>query len=319
MKAIRIHAFGGPEVLKLEEIPDPKPAAGQVLIKVRAIGVNPVDTYIRNGIYGPMTFPYTPGSDVAGEVEAVGDGVTAFKQGDRVYTGRTASGGYAEKTVADLLNVYPLPDNITFEQGAAIGVPYGTAFRAVHQRGMSLPGETVLIHGASGAVGTAATQMASEMGCVVIGTAGSERGRKLVKAQGADHVLDHHDPEHLKKAMEITGGKGVDVIIEFLANVNLGNDLQVLAKKGRVVVVGSRGTVQINPRDTMSREADIRGLTLNAATPDELKQIHAGIGAGLKIGTLRPIIDKELPLAQAIQSHVEVMEGESHGKIVLIP
>ena len=132
-------------------------------------------------------------------------------------------------------------------------------------------------------------------------------------------MLDHHSPDYLKKVLDLTGGKGVDLILEMLANVNLGKDLTVLAKHGRVVVVGSRGKVELDPRDTMSREADIRGMTLMAATTDELQSAHAYIRAGLEPKTLNPIIDKELPLAHAAQAHVDVLKGDSHGKIVLMP
>jgi NADPH2:quinone reductase len=319
MQAIRIHAFGEADVLKLEMIPDPVPAAGQVLIEVHAIGVNPVDTYIRAGKYGPREFPFTPGSDAAGLVLSVGEGVKVFKPGDRVYTGRTISGAYAEKTVADQFNVYPLPESVTFQRGAALGIPYGTAFRALFFRGHARPAETVLIHGASGSVGSAATQMAHALGCTIIGTAGSDKGRQLVREQGAQHALDHHAPDYLKKVMNFTGGKGVDLILEMLANVNLGKDLTVLAKQGRVVVVGSRGKVELDPRDTMSREADIRGMTLMAATNEELRSTHAYIHAGLEAKTLNPILDKELSLARAAEAHVDVLKGDSHGKIVLKP
>jgi NADPH2:quinone reductase len=319
MKAIRVHNFGDPDVMKLEQVPDPVPGTGQVLIGVRAIGVNPVDTYIRAGKYGPREFPFTPGFDLAGVVEKVGDGVTCFKTGDRVYASRTVSGAYAEKAVVDQQNVYSLPEKITFAQGAALGVPYGTAYRALHHRGRAQPVETVLVHGATGSVGLAAVQMARAHGCVVIGTGGSDAGRELVRREGAHHVLDHHAPDYLQKLMDLTGGRGVDLILEMLANVNLGKDLTVLAKFGRVVVIGSRGRVEIDPRDTMGRDAEIRGMTLMNATPAELTSIHAAIRAGLEDGTLRPILDHEMPLADAPAAHVEVLEGNSHGKIVLVP
>jgi NADPH:quinone reductase len=319
MKAIRIHAFGDPDVMKLEDVPEPRAGPGQVLVANRAIGVNPVDTYIRAGKYGPREFPYTPGFDSAGVVEAVGEGVKKRKAGDRVYVSRSVTGTYAEKCVVDQAHAYPLPDNVTFEEGAAIGVPYGTAFRALHYRGQAQPGETVLIHGATGSVGTALVQMARELGCIVIGTGGTDRGRVLILEQGAHHALDHNDASSLQKLMEITEGRGVDVIIEMLANVNLGRDLTVLSKRGRVVVVGSRGRVEIDPRDTMSRDADIRGMTMMNTPPEQLDAIHSGIRAGLEIGTLRPIIDHSLPLSQAPAAHVEVLESGSHGKILLTP
>jgi NADPH2:quinone reductase len=319
MKAIRVHAFGGPEVMKLEEVPHPRPGPGHVLIANRAIGVNPVDTYIRAGKYGAKEFPYTPGSDAAGIVEAVGADVKCFKPGDRVYLYRAASGSYAEKCVVEQTMVYALPEKSSFEEGAAIGVPYGTAYRALHIRAAARPGETVLIHGATGAVGLAAVQMARELGCMVIGTGGTDRGRVLLLEQGAHHALDHHDAAMTQKLMDITAGRGVDVILEMLANVNLDKDLKMLAKYGRVVVIGSRGTIEIDPHMTMARDADIRGMSLSNAPPAELSMIHAGLRAGLEIGTLRPIIDHAMPLAEAPAAHVEVLEGGSHGKIVLIP
>ena len=319
MKAIRVHNFGEPDVLKLQDVDVPRPGPGQVLVDVKAIGVNPVDTYIRSGKYGARQFPFTPGSDAAGVVEGIGEGVKQFKPGDRVYTSRTVSGAYAQKAVAEQATTFPLPDNIDFDGGAALGVPYGTAYRALHHRGQAKAAETVLVHGATGGVGIAAVQMARAHGCVVIGTGGSAPGRILVEQQGAHYVLDHHDATYLQKLMDFTQGRGVDVILEMLANVNLGKDLTVLAKHGRVVVVGSRGTVEIDARNTMSRDADIRGMTLMNATNDDLRAIHAAIRAGLENGSLRPIIEQRLPLADAAKAHVEVLEGNSHGKIVLTP
>ena len=319
MKAIQVREFGGPEVLKSVDVPDPKPGPGQLVVRVQAIGVNPVDTYIRAGWYGPREFPYTPGSDVAGVVEAVGDGVTKFRAGDRVYTAGTISGAYAERALCDAKRVFPLPDKLTFQQGAAIGIPYGTAYYAIHFRGQVKAAETVLVHGASGGVGTAAVQLVRLIGATVIGTGGTDQGRQLVREQGAHHVLDHRSGDYLEQVKQLTNGRGVDVILEMLANVNLGKDLTVLAKHGRVVVVGSRGKVELDPRDTMSREADIRGMTMNIVTDEQLAIVHAGLAPGLNNGTLKPIVGKVLSLADAAKAHVAVMEPGSYGKIVLVP
>ena len=318
MKAIRVHAFGDPSVLKLEDLPDPKPGPKQVLVDVKAIGVNPVDTYIRAGKYGGQNFPFTPGVDAAGLVQAVGPETTNAKPGDRVYVYRTISGAYAEKALVAEENVHPLPDGLSFAQGAAVGVPYGTACRALFQRAGAKPGETVLVHGATGGVGIAAVQFAVAWGMNVIGTGGSDAGRKLVLEQGANHVLDHHEPGYLKKLMKLTNDRGVDVILEMLANVNLASDLTVLAKFGRVIVIGSRGRIEIDPRDTMSRDADIRGMVGMNISAADVASNHAAIVAGLRNGTLRPIIEKEIPLADAAKAHEEVMQGESRGKIVLV-
>jgi NADPH2:quinone reductase len=320
MKAIRVHQPGGPEVLKFEEIPDPTPGPGQVLIRVHAVGVNPVETYVRAGTYGWKVWPYTPGADSAGVVEAVGDGVKKVKPGDRVYTAGTVTGAYAEKTVAAEARVFKLPEKISFQAGAALGVPYGTAHRALFHRARPIAGETVLIHGASGGVGTAATQFARAFGLIVIGTGGTDPGRRLVRENGAHHVLDHKSPDYLDELSKLTDGRGgVDIILEMLANVNLARDLTVLAKNGRVIVVGNRGAIEINPRETMGRDADIRGMTLMNATDEDLRGIHAAIVAGLESGTLRPVIGKEMTLADAPKAHVSVLEPGAYGKIVLIP
>src|SRR5437870_2947788 len=225
MKAIRVHEFGDPSVLRLEEVPDPRPGPGQVVVGIRAVGVNPVDTYIRGGRNPALPRPYTPGSDAAGTVEAVGEGVTNVKAGDRVYTAGSVSGAYAERALAGASQVHPLPESISFAQGAAMNVPYATAFRALFQRAHAVPAETVFVHGASGGVGVAAVQLAVAQGMRVIGTGGTERGRQLVREQGASHVLDHTAPDYLDQLMTITGGKGADVILEMLANVNLEKDL----------------------------------------------------------------------------------------------
>jgi NADPH2:quinone reductase len=321
MKAIRVHAFGGPEVLKLEEIPDPVAGAGQVVIRVHATGVNPVDTYIRSGIYGNRPFPYTPGSDAAGVVESVGAGVTSVAVGDRVYTAATATGAYAAKTLAEAQQVYRLPDNITFAQGAGINVPYTTAYRALILRAQGRAGETVLVHGASGGVGIAAVQIGRSHGFTVFGTAGTEEGRRLVLREGAHEVFDHRAEGYLEAAKAKTpGGKGFDILLEMLANVNLGKDLPTLAPRGRVVVIGSRGTVEINPRDTMARDASILGMSLVNATPEELKGIHAALYAGLANGMLRPVVGKEMALSDAAEAHIEIMKSSgAQGKIVLLP
>lgn len=319
MRAIRVHQFGEPDVLIPEQIPDPSPGAGQVVVQVKAIGVNPVETYVRAGRYGPREFPYTPGSDCAGVIAAVGPGVSRFKPGDRVYTASTLSGAYAELALCDEKKVHPLPAKVTFAQGAALGIPAATAYRALFHRAQARAGETVLVHGATGGVGLFCVQLARAHGCVVVGTGGSEDGRALVLREGAQHVLDHNAPGYLDQLMALTQGRGVNVVLEMLANVNLDKDLSALAKFGRVVVIGNRGRIEIDPRQTMGKDADIRGMTLFNVPEDELNSIHCALIAALEANTLRPIIDTELPLAEAARAHREVMENNSRGKIVLLP
>lgn len=320
MKAVRVHEFGSPSVMRVEEVADPHPEPGQVLVRVRAAGVNPVDTYIRSGVYANKPpLPYTPGSDGAGVVEAVGDAITRFAPGDRVYLSGSITGTYAELALCWEHQLHPLAERVSFTQGAGVNVPFATAYRALFWKAHALPAETVLVHGASGGVGTAAVQLAKAHGMTVIGTAGSERGLELVRAEGADHALNHHEAGYLEQIQALTHGKGVDVILEMLANVNLAKDLSVLAKGGRVVVIGNRGTVEINPRDLMARDAAVHGMLLFNATEKELASIHAALVAGLANGTLRPVVGQDLPLAEASRAHEAVMEPGAHGKIVLVP
>ena len=319
MKAIRVTAFGGPDVLRVEEVPTPKPGPGEVLVHIHASGVNPVETYIRAGKYARLPeLPYTPGNDGAGVVQQLGADVSELKSGDRVYTAGSISGTYAEFALCKKEQVHPLPANVSFAQGAVMGTPYATAYRGLFQRAVAEPGETVLVHGASGGVGTAAVQLARARGLRVFGTAGSNEGLKLVREQGAHEVFDHRVPEHFELIMKATGGHGVDVIVEMLANVNLGKDLPILAKGGRVIIIGSRAPVEINPRDTMQRDADVRGMILPNTPPTQMASIHAALVAGLENGTLRPVIGKEFPLDEAAQAHQAVMAPGAMGKIVLV-
>jgi len=320
MKAIRVEEFGGPENLCLREVVDLKAGPGQVVVRIRAAGVNPVDAYMRAGTYPRKpALPYTPGTDGAGMVEAVGEGVERFKTGDRVYTAGSLTGTYAEQALCDQDSVFPLPANASFGQGAAMHVPYATAYRGLFHRAKARPGEVVLVHGASGGVGIAAVQLARAAGLRVIGTAGTDRGKKLVLAEGAQDVIDHKSASHFDQALALTGGRGFDVIIELLANVNLARDLTILAPKGRVVVIGNRGTIEINPRDAMMRDGSILAMSLWNATPDDLFSIHSALVAGLENQTLRPVIGQEIPLADAARAHAAVMEPGAYGKIVLIP
>ena len=322
MKAIRVHEFGDESVLKYETVADPEPGTGQVLVRVRAVGVNPVDTYIRSGTYAVRPeLPYVPGFDGAGEIVELGADVErtdTLKPGGRVYFGGTLTGAYAELALCEPGRLYPLPERSSFAEGACIAVPYGTSYRALFDRAGARAGESVLVHGASGGVGTAAVQLARALGMRVYGTAGTAEGLELVRKEGAHHALDHTKEGALDELMSLTGGRGVDVVLEMLANVNLGRDLTVLAPGGRVVVIGSRGTVEINPRDIMAREASVTGMVLLSASESELQAVHAGIHAGIEAGTLRPIVAGERPLAEAAGVHRDVMAPGARGNLVLV-
>jgi NADPH2:quinone reductase len=322
MFAIVAHEFGGPEVLTLAEQSDPRPGPGEVRVRVQAVGVNPYDTYMRAGGYAiTPELPYTPGADAAGVIDELGDGVTGLRAGDRVYIGGTvknrAYGAYASMVLCQPHQVHPLPERLSFAQGAAINVPYATAWRALFQRAQAVKGESILVHGASGAVGVAVTQMARAAGLTVIGTASTDEGAALVRAQGADHVVNHREPGYLEQVTALTGG-GPNVIIEMLANQNLDHDLAILAKYGRIVIIGNRGRVEIDPRRIMGKEAAVMGMVFWNLAGDDLALIHTEMGKGFADGTLTPVVSRELPLAEAAQAHRLVMEPGARGKIVLV-
>jgi len=320
MKAIIVREFGEPEVMKVEEVPMPETTGSQVLVRIEAAGVNPVDTYLRTGIHAHAPkLPYTPGKDGAGVVESVGPDVTKFKPGDRVYTAGTETGTYAEFALCNESQLGFLPDNVSFEQGAGIWTPYATSYRALFQKAAVVVGETVLIHGASGGVGVAAVQWAKNAGAKVIGTASSDEGKQLVEQQGADAVFDHTDTDHLGEIREYTGGKGVDAIIEMLANENLERDFEALAMFGRITVVGNRGSLQFTPRQAMTKDATIYGMSLFNAPAYALEEIHSAIYDGLSHGYLNPIVRESFHLSDAPKAHREIIENKAFGKIVLTP
>jgi len=319
MKAILVRRFGGPEVLETAERPDPEVSPGHVLVRIEAAGVNPVETYIRSGTYtSEPSLPYTPGTDGAGIVEAVGADVAGLATGDRVYTSGSMSGTYAALALCKPSQVHPLPSHLGFPEGAALGVPYGAAYRAVVQRGAARAGETVLIHGASGSVGTAAIQIARLLGLRVLGTAGSEEGLARILDEGAHLAFNHKTEGYADRIREAAGKSGIDLIVEMLANVNLPKDLELVGDRGRIVVVGTHGPVEIDPRRTLVRESRIIGMSLPHASAPEQRGIYAGIGAGLLARALRPRVGKELPLEEAAEAHRLVAAGGS-GKVILRP
>lgn len=319
MKSIRVHTFGDPSVLRYESVADPAPAAGQVLVRVRAVGVNPVDTYIRSGAYGPQEFPFIPGYDASGTVEQIGAGVSKFKIGDRVVLYRAPTGAYAELVACDATHAFPLPAALSFEEGAGLGVPYFTAQIALFDRGRAAKGETVLIHGATGGVGTAAIQLAHAAGLNVLGTGSTEKGKALASKLGASRIFDHSKPGYLEEIRAATGGRGPDLIIEMLANVNLENDMAIAAHKGRIVIVGNRGKIEITPRLMMKGNLDVMGMSLHNTTDAELHRAWAHIVQGVESGKLKPIIGETMPLAQAAAAHEKILAPGAAGKLILIP
>tara|TARA_R110001583_G_scaffold28426_2_gene100885 strand:- start:21189 stop:22136 length:948 start_codon:yes stop_codon:yes gene_type:complete len=313
MKAIQAQNYG--EAFQVNECPDLTVEDQQILISIKAAGVNPVDTYIAAGTNNyTTTFPHTPGKDAAGVIVALGTNVEGFQIGQRVYCAGTITGANAELALANPTQVFPLSDALSFEQGACLGTPYSTAWRSLFVRANCQPSDTILIHGASGGVGLAALQLAKAAGCKVFASAGSEQGIALLQAAGADVVVNHHDPEHYQQLQQ---AGPIDIILEMLANENLGDDLPLLNKEGRVVVIGSRGTVEINPRDLMAKDACIMGMALAHATPSELIKIHQSLFDGAEKGFIKPVIAKSFALSDTSLAHKAVMESGATGNIVI--
>jgi len=324
MKSIQVTQFGGPEKLVFKDVKDVVAEKGEVCVRLYAAGVNPSDTYTLAGTYAfsiPQ-LPYTPGLDGAGVVESIGEEVTNVHVGDRVFIaslmGSKNTGTFAQKVVCDATLVHPLPSHVSFEQGAALGVPALTAYRALFQRACLKPGQTVLIHGASGGVGLQVVQMAKSHGAKVIGTASKPEGKKMVQQAGADFVTDHVTEATIEDVLALMDGNGPDVIIEFLANKNLETDLKLIAPFGKIIIVGNRGSLDINPRLAMQKECDILATALWNAPKDEYEQSIHGVIGMLTSGALRPIIGTTLPLQQVSQGFKQLEKGIGNGKLVLI-
>ncbi|XP_020618055.1 quinone oxidoreductase-like, partial [Orbicella faveolata] len=242
------------------------------------------------------------------------------QEGDRVYVCGSLTGTYAEFALCNASSVHLMPDSVSFSQGAAIYVPYYTAYRALFQRLHAKAGETVLIHGASGGVGLAAVQLAKAYGMKVLGTAGTAEGEEVVKQAGASQVFNHRQDGYVQNILDATDARGADVIVEMLANASLSKDLKLVANKGRIGVVGNRGTIEINPRETMAKESNIIGVMLGQASEGERHEMTYAISAGLQAGFLSPVVGHEYQLSQASDAHRDIIEGKgAKGKLVLLP
>ncbi|MCC8181105.1 MAG: NADPH:quinone reductase [Planctomycetes bacterium] len=322
MKTIIVAKFGDENVLEYKDAPVPEPNDNEVRVKLEAIGVNPVETYIRSGQDGNKpALPYTPGNDGAGTIDAVGKNVETVAQGDRVFiaaaSAKRNTGTYAEYVVCDADAVKLLPPGVSFAQGAGLGTPGLASAYSLFGRAQAKPGDTVLIHGATGGVGTLAVQLARRAGMRVFGTAGNGEGEKLVRELGAHAVFNHKEQGYADKISEAAGRHGIDVVIEMVANVNLVRDLAMIAPHGRIVVVGSKGSVEINPRDTMSKNAAILGMMINGMSHRNFIANMARLSAGLETG-MKVVLNQELPLRDAAQAHRLMAGDRAPGKIILV-
>lgn len=321
MKAMRAHQFGGPEQLRFEDAPDPQVQPGQVQIRVRAAGINPADLVRLSGRLQPLPLPYIPGTDVCGEVEVVSAGVTHVQKGDRVF-GRALSGGYAEKTCLAASEAILLPANLSFAEGAAIPIPFYTAYRALHHKAALKAGETVLVSAGGGGVGVAAIQLAKMAGARVITTVGSQEKAERTRTLGADVAVNYREQDFVAEVQKFTDGKGIDIIIENVAADNLAKDFAALARDGRIVLIGT-GTgkspdATFNVFGALTKDATLYGMSLVNAGPaiPEMAKALTGLFAE---GKIKAIVSKSYPLPEAPQALADLVAGKVFGKLVLTP
>lgn len=322
MKAIRIHELGGPEVMHLEEIAIPTPSAGEVLIKVAAVGVNYADLMQRQGAYlTPTRTPMTPGFEVAGTVEALGPGVTFPTPGTRVIA--FANGGYAEYTTAGASMVIPIPDTLDFPHAAAFAVQGLTAYQLLRESSHLQPGESVLVHAAAGGVGTLAVQLARLMEAgKVIGTASNEAKLDLVRKLGADAAIDYTKDDWAEQVKAATGGQGADIILEMVGGEIANQSLQCLAPFGRMVIYGAASgqIAQFTGIQLMYKNQAIIGYWLTAwmGRPDRIAAAAMELMQFLASGKLQIIVGNTYPLAEAVQAHQAIANRQTMGKVVLL-
>lgn len=324
MKAVRIDKFGGREVLQTVCIDEPIPNTNEVKIKLYTTGLNPNESYTISGTYGAFVpeLPYVPGFDGAGVVEEIGPEVQNIKVGDRVFLSgfkaKRNTGTYAEKVVIDTEHVYHLPDKLSMDEGAGLGIPMFAAYRALFQWANIQLGDYVLIHGASGAVGSLAIQMAKAVGAIVIGTSSTKEGRQQIIKMGADFAFDHLSTDNKYKFLRVTEERGPDVIIEMLANKNLEMDMQIIAVNGCIVIVGSRGSINITPRHLMGNEALVTAVNVGRMTVEDKEEALHGVMSFIENDAIKLLIGKKFTLDKAAKAHKEMMEGSGNGRTVFV-
>jgi NADPH2:quinone reductase len=322
MKAVVIDKIGGPEVLKIAEVPKPEVKPGTVLIKVRAAGINFADTLFRQGQYVMQPqLPDTPGLEAAGEIEAVGAGVTNLRPGQRVAA--LGSKMYAEYALAPATQVIPIPDSMSFEQAAAFPVQVLTAWHMLHTAHDTRSGQTVLVHSAAGGVGIVAVQIAKAAGAHVIGTVSNDTKAALAKEYGADDVINYATKDFADEANRLTGGRGVDLILDAVGVTTFDKGLKCLAPFGHLILYGRSGGAPepLNLFRLFDKSTKVSGFTLYtvAAVPEAMRR---GIEESFKLiaqGKVKLLVGKSFPLAQAAEAHKFIESRQSTGKLVLIP
>jgi NADPH2:quinone reductase len=320
MKAIRVERQGGPEVLELEDVaPIEEPGPGQAVLRVVAAGVNFMDVGQRRGTY-PREVPFTPGVEGAGVVESVGEGVTNVKPSDRVaFTG--VPGAYGEAVVADAWRLIPLPDDFTFEQGAAFPLQGMTAHYLIHEFRKPNQGDFVLVHAAAGGMGGLLVQWARHLGATVIGTTSTEEKARTAREQGAEHVIVYTDEDFVAETKRITKGHGADLIIDGVAKSTFKGDLEAVAIRGHIVIFGAASgpAEPISPNALMARAVSLSGGSLQnfIRTREELMRRANDVIEGIRQGWLKLNIGAVLPLEQANEAHRLLESRQTQGKLVL--
>ncbi len=343
MRAVVLTGTGGPEVLQVQERPDPPVGPGQIRVAVRAAGINFADTLARVGLYPDAPKPpCVLGYEVAGEVESVGEGVSGFALGDRVVAG-TRFGGQAELVSVDAAQALPLPDRLSFEQGAAFPVNYGTAYAALVLMGGLREGDRVLIHAAGGGVGISATQVARNVGAEIFGTA-SPGKHEAICAQGVTHAIDYRSQDFEQEVMRLTNGEGVDVVIDALGPTSFRKDYRLLRAGGRLVMYGLSENSDAGARNIpatlkslakmplatmpwwkslmmMNENKGVFGLNMLSWWDREgdLDRVTEPLMADLEAGRLEPVVAAAFPFEQAGEAHTFIAERRNVGKVVLLP
>jgi NADPH2:quinone reductase len=319
MKAIRVTEFGGPEVLRLQEVETPRPGPGQVRVKLSAAGLNFVDIYMRRGTYA-RPLPFTPGLEGAGVVEAIGEGVQNVKPGDCVvYTSQL--GAYAEASVVAADSLLALPENFTFDQGAAFPLQGMTAHYLIHEFRTIRPGDIVLIHAAAGGMGLLLVQWAKHLGARVIGTVSTEEKARIAKEAGADDIILYTRQDFVAETRRLTDDHGADLIIDGVAKTTFAGDLEAAALRGTIVIFGAASgpADPISPNALMARSLTVGGGSLGnyTRTREELLRRANDVIAGIQAGWLKLRIDRVLPLAEAAEAHRLLESRQSTGKLLL--
>jgi NADPH2:quinone reductase len=323
MKYIEIAGFGGPEVLKPAEGPIPEPGAGQVLVRVRAAGVNRPDVIQRQGHYPPPPGASPiPGLEIAGIVEKIGNGVSGFAPGD-VVCALVTGGGYAEYCAADAYCCLPVPKGLGVEQAAALPETFFTVWTNLFDRGALKPGETLLVHGGSSGIGTTAIQFGANFGARVFATAGTEEKCRACRRLGAELAVNYRTQDFVEECLRATEGRGVDVILDMVAGDYIPRNIKVAAEEGRIVIIAGLGgfSAEVNFLPLMLKRLVITGSTLRARPPAFKGAIAAKLRKHvwpfIEAKKILPVIHKVLPLAQAAEAHRMMEAGEHIGKIVL--